>query len=212
MELKPLRLVLHPESLDGIGGHCGWRRDVGKRSAVRAPEPESSVGLSIDLIALLVDRAVMPATEQGQVRERGGAAARPVAEVMALAEREPAAREATGPVSMVKGAPQGRGNRPRPGADLHEAPGIIMAHDHAAGVARQALGRFRGNAHAVLEDGLAGLIGVGEHRGINMHHDLVPLSRGARIEAVMQRRLREQGQRIRLLLGHGGRLRGSITG
>ena len=76
MEMKPLRLVLHPEGLDGIGGHRGWRRNVGKRSAVRAPEPERSVGLSIDLIALLVDRAVMPATEQGEVRERGGAAAR----------------------------------------------------------------------------------------------------------------------------------------
>jgi hypothetical protein len=150
MELKPLRLVLHPEGLDDIGGHCGWRRDIGKRSAVRAPEPERSVGLSIDLIALLVDRAVMPATEQGQVRERGGAAARPVAEVMALAEREPAAREATGPVSMVKGAPQGRGNRPRPGADLHEAPVLVVAHDHAAGVARQALGRFRGTPHVAI--------------------------------------------------------------
>ena len=62
MELKPLRLVLQPEGPDGIGGHFGWRRDVGKRSAVRAPEPESSVGLSIDLIALLVNRAVVPAT------------------------------------------------------------------------------------------------------------------------------------------------------
>ena len=34
--------------------------------------------------------------------------------------------------------------------------------------------------------------------------DLVPLSRGAGIEAVMQRRRREQGQRIRLLLGQRG--------
>jgi hypothetical protein len=64
MELKPLRLVLHSEGLDGIGGHCGWRRDVGKRSAVRAPEPESSVGLSIDPIALLVDRVVAPPRAQ----------------------------------------------------------------------------------------------------------------------------------------------------
>jgi len=63
MKLKPLRLVLYPEGPDDIGGHCGWRRDVGKRSAVRAPKPERSVGLSIDLIALLVDRAVMPTTE-----------------------------------------------------------------------------------------------------------------------------------------------------
>jgi hypothetical protein len=35
-----------------------------------------------------------------------------------------------------------------------------MTHHHPAGVARQAPGRFRGTARAVLEDGLARLIWV----------------------------------------------------
>jgi hypothetical protein len=62
---------------------------------------------------------------------------------------------------------------------------------------------------AVLEDGLAGLLGIHEGRGIDVHHHLVSFSRGAGIEAVVQGRRREQRQRVRLLLGHRGRVRGN---
>jgi len=41
---------------------------------------------SLDLIALLVHRSVMPTTQQGEVRKRRRAAIRPVADVMTLAE------------------------------------------------------------------------------------------------------------------------------
>ena len=50
------------------------------------PERQLAVRLSIDLVALLVDRAVVPATEHGEVRQRRGAAVGPVTDVMALAE------------------------------------------------------------------------------------------------------------------------------
>jgi hypothetical protein len=105
VETKPLRIVPRPERLDRIRGHRGRPRDVGQEPAVRPPEPERAVGLSIDLVALLVDRAVMPATEEREVRERGRATLRPVPDVMPLAEREPAAREAAAPVSRVERSP-----------------------------------------------------------------------------------------------------------
>jgi len=87
---------------------------------------------------------------------------------------------------------------------------VVVAHHHPACVARQALGRFRGNARAVLEHGLARLIRIGQHLGIHVDHDLIALARGAGIE-VVEGRLREQGQGIGLLLGQRGRFRGNAS-
>jgi hypothetical protein len=75
-----------------------------------------------------------------------------------------------------------------------------VPHHHPAGVAGQALGRSSWNAHPVLEDRLARLIGVRQHLGIDVDHDLVTLARGAGIEVVVQGGLREQRQRVGLLL------------
>jgi len=61
-----------------------------------------------------------------------------------------------------------------------------------------------------FEDRLARLRRVGQHLGIDVDHHLVALPRGAGIEAVVQGRLREQGQGIRPLLRHGGRFRGNV--
>jgi hypothetical protein len=85
-----------------------------------------------------------------------------------------------------------------------------MAHHHPSGVAREALGRFRGNVSTPLQDGLARLLRIGQHLGVDVDHHLVALARGAGIEAVVQGRLREQGQRIRLLLADRGRFRGNV--
>ena len=109
------------------------------------------------------------------------------------------AREAAAAVAMMQRPPQRRRNRPRPGSHLHDTAVLIVAHHHAARVARQAPRRFRGNAHAPLEDRLARLIRVRQCRRVHVHHHLIPLTRRAGIEFVMQRRLREQGQRVRLL-------------
>jgi len=142
VEAESLRVVLRPQGLDRIGGHHGRRRDLRYGPSIRPPEAEHAVGLSIDLIALFVDRAVVPATEHGEVRERGGAALRPVPDVMPLAEWEPAAREAATLVTVMERAPQCRWNRPGPGADLERAPVLIVPHHHPACVARQAPRRF----------------------------------------------------------------------
>jgi hypothetical protein len=86
----------------------------------------------------------------------------------------------------------------------------VLHHDPAR-VARQALGRFRGNAHAVLQDGLAGCVGVGEHGRVDVNHDLIALARGSGIDAVMECRFREERERVRLLLFEGKRFRGNVT-
>jgi hypothetical protein len=79
-------------------------------------------------------------------------------------------------------------------------PGIDYARDLgqqlAVGAAEpeltvgQAPRRSRGNARAVVEDGLAGLIGGGERRGIDVDHHLIPL----RTRAAVQ--LAERGGRV----------------
>jgi hypothetical protein len=136
--------------LDRICGHCGRRRDLGQRPAIRPPELERAIRLSIDLIALFVDRAVVPATEQREIRERRGPALRPVPDVMPLTERHAAAREAASPVPMVQRSPQRRRNRPGPGPDLHDAPGRVVRHHHPARVARQAPHSFRGTPDVAI--------------------------------------------------------------
>jgi hypothetical protein len=154
----------------------------------------------------------MPAAEEGEVRERGRAPLRPVAEMMPLGEAKGAPREAAAPVPMVERSPQGRRNRPGPRPDLQEAARIVVAHHHPAGVARQAPGRLRGNARPIPEDRLARLVRIGQDLGVDVDDHLVALARGAGIESVMQGRFREQGQGIGPLLRHRGRFRGNVPG
>jgi hypothetical protein len=142
VQAESLRVVLRSKGLDRIRRYSGRGRDLGEQPAVRSPEAERAVRLSIDLIAFLVHRAVMSAAEQREVRERGGAPLGPVTDVMPLAERQPAPWEATALVTMVERAPQCRGDRAGPSSDLHGAPLLVVPHHHAAGVARQAPRRF----------------------------------------------------------------------
>ena len=106
--------------------------------------------------------------------------------------------------------PERRRDRTGSGSDLHDVAVPAVLHHHPARVARQAPRRFRGNVCAVFEDGLAGLIGIGEGRGIDVDYHLVSLSGGAGIDAVVEGCLREQCQRVGLLLSHRGRFRGNV--
>jgi hypothetical protein len=78
----------------------------------------------------------------------------------------------------------------------------IVPHDHAGRVTRKTLGRFRGNVRAAVEDRLAGRLGVGEDRSVDVDDDLVALIRRARIETMVQDGLGDEGERVRLLLLH----------
>ena len=130
---------------------------------------------------------------------------------MALPEPHAAAGEATAPVPVLERPPQRRRDRARPDADLQQPPVLVVAHHHAARVAGQALRRFRGNAAPVLEDRLARMLGVGQHRGVDVDHDLVALAGSPGIEPVVQRGLGQQGQGVGLLLRHRGGLSGTAA-
>ena len=81
---------------------------------------------------------------------------------MPLLDADPAAGETAAPVPMLQRPPQGGGNRPGARPDLHHTPLGVVAHHHPARVARQPLRRFRGNARAILQHGLARLLRVGQ--------------------------------------------------
>src|SRR5262249_51898872 len=181
--------VLCPKRVDGIRRHRRWRRYVGKRSTIRAPEQECSVRFSVDPISVLVDRAMVSATKQCEIRQRRRAATRPVLDMMPLADGDAAAREATVSISMLERATERRRNRPRLRPDLHHAPFVVVSYPPPARVARQALRRFCGNAVATLEDAIARLIGIRQARRIDVPPPLIALARRAGIDAVMQRRL-----------------------
>src|SRR5438094_616333 len=74
-------------------------------------------------------------------------------------------------------APPRRRNGSRPRTDFEDPAIRIVAHHHPARVARQTLGRFRGDVGAVLEDRLTGRISVRQHGRVDVNHDLVTLAR-----------------------------------
>ena len=77
-----------------------------------------------------------------------------------------------------------------------------MAHDDPRCIAGQTLRRSGRNAHAALERGLPSLVRVGQDGGVDVHNDLVTLSRGAGIDALVERGLGERRQCVGLLLLH----------
>ena len=87
VQVEAHRLVSPSERPNGIAGNRGRRWDSRHSSSVRSPEPQLTIEESLDLEALLVDGAMMAPAEHREVRERGGAALSPVADVMPLAER-----------------------------------------------------------------------------------------------------------------------------
>ena len=84
----------------GSAGTQRGARYVGHDATIRTAEAKLTIGLPIDLIALLVDGAVMAAAQQYEVRERRRAALGPVSDVVGLAEASVTAREAAAAVPM----------------------------------------------------------------------------------------------------------------
>jgi len=69
---------------DRIGRDRAGRGRIGQRAAVGPHELEPAVGRPADPGPTLVNRAVMSATEEHQVAERGGAALGPVLDMVAF--------------------------------------------------------------------------------------------------------------------------------
>ena len=134
----------------------------------------------------------------------------PVPNMVSLSKRQAAAWEATALVAMLKRAPQRGGNRAGSGADFCNPSIGIVPHHHAAGVACEALRRSRGNADTALEHRLPWRIDVGQHRGIDVNDDLVPLTRRAGLHSTVQGGLSNEREGIRRLLFHGRRPRRAV--
>ena len=105
MQDQPVRVVARSQDFQGIAEYLRSNRDLGQKPAVRPAEAKLAVGLSIELVTLLVDGAMVPTTEQSQIRERCRAPLGPVPDVMSLAESHAAAREAAAAVSMMERTP-----------------------------------------------------------------------------------------------------------
>ena len=104
MKVEPLRFMPRSQSVDGIGWQRNPRQNLGKKSPVRTAESQLSVGVSLDLVALFMNRAVMPTTEDSEIRQCGGATVRPMTDVVPLAEPRAAAGEAAAAIAMVERA------------------------------------------------------------------------------------------------------------
>ena len=102
VQTKSFCVMSCAEILHRIVGHHGRWRDLGYQPAVRAAESKLAVRLSIELVAPCMDRPVMPTTEQSEIRQRGGAALRPVTDVMPLPDPHSAAGEAAASVAVVE--------------------------------------------------------------------------------------------------------------
>ena len=87
MDVETAREVVGPKSTERISGHSGRMWDLGQRSPVRPAELARTVEPTLHAETVLVDRAMMPAAEQREVRQRRRPTLRPVANVVALAAR-----------------------------------------------------------------------------------------------------------------------------
>src|SRR5262245_7701198 len=158
MKVKAVCGMPFVQRSDRISGRDRRRRCFGQDPPIRSAELEGTARLAFEPKSLLVDRSVMPATQQREIRESRGPAFRPVAHVMTLAEPDSTARKAAAVISMLQRTPECRWNRPCPSANLHDSSLLVVPHHYPVRVARQAPGRFRGNAWAVLEYRLPVLI------------------------------------------------------
>ena len=86
MDAQSALVVPRSERPDRVGGDRRQSWAFGQRPAVRAPESQLAVRLSLDLIAVFVDGTVVPTTKQGEIRQRRGPSVSPVPDVMTLAK------------------------------------------------------------------------------------------------------------------------------
>jgi hypothetical protein len=78
-----------------IGRDRRRRRCLGHYFTVGPAEAQFAIAQSLHLVALFVHCSMVPPTQQDEIRQRRWSAIRPVADVMSLAQRHPAAGEST---------------------------------------------------------------------------------------------------------------------
>src|SRR4029453_4606097 len=147
--------MLHSKISHWIVRRLGRWRNVGYDATIWPPEAQLAIRVAIDLVALLVDGAMVTATQHDQIGQGGGPAVCPVMDVVALNERQATSWKAAPLVAVQERKTKGRGDRAGPRADFYRAAVDVMAHDHPARIARQALRRLRGNTGGGVHAGLA---------------------------------------------------------
>src|SRR5215510_10698824 len=110
VQVKAVRFVPRSDRRHRIATQFRTTRDLGQNIAIWPAEPKLAIRLSLDLVAFLMNGAMVPTAEQGEVRERGGPAVGPVLNVMALAETSPTAGESAAAVSVMERSPDRRRN------------------------------------------------------------------------------------------------------
>ena len=114
----------------GIRRYRGWQRHFVHDSPIGPPELKRTVRLALEVKSLLLDRAMVPATQKREIRELRGPALSPVTDVVRLPKTYAATREAAPVVPVVQCSPKSRRDRAGPGADFRYAPVRVMTHDH----------------------------------------------------------------------------------
>jgi len=104
MQNQSLNVILRAQDTDRIGGDSWRARHFGHKPSVRTPEPQLTAGLTVDLVTLLVDGAMVAPAQHREVRERRRSSLRPMPNVMALTEAHFTARKTTTVVAMVQRA------------------------------------------------------------------------------------------------------------
>src|SRR4029077_17406171 len=102
VQAEAIPLVLRSDRRHGIGWRVGPRGNFGDHPSIRPSELKPAVWPALELVALFVDRAMVPATEEREIREGGGPPLGPVMDVVPLAEAGATAREATAAIPVVE--------------------------------------------------------------------------------------------------------------
>jgi len=163
-----MRFINGSQRRDHVSGDSREHRGIQQGLSVRPPKTERSIHLSRESIPILVDRTMMAPAQDHQIRECGRTAVRPVLDVMPLADGYMASGEPAVSIPMPECPPESSGNRACPRSDLRGSPVGIVPHYYAVGVTGESLRRFSWNVRTILDDRLAGLIGVVQHRGMDV--------------------------------------------
>jgi len=113
--------------------------------------------------ASLVKQSVMAAAQEHEVRQLGLAAVCPVLDVMGVAVLQGAPGKTAALVPELQGAPDGRRDGAGLAADAEDLS-VPADHPHRCGLAREAPGRFRGNADVRIAEPGAVWARVGRRR------------------------------------------------
>ena|SRR5438067_11018613 len=97
--------VLCAKHRNGIGRYRRLRRPCEDDGAVRPPEAQLAVRLSVDLKSFFVNRAVVSTTQHREIRQGRRPAVCPMADVMTLSELSTTAGKPTALIAMFERAP-----------------------------------------------------------------------------------------------------------